>query len=125
MCLAKYLELNRTPHVIATRLRNAHDETVPATISHKQDSRGRFLVIIVGRVHNNFLHFLQDGCCVRFVSLYLWKIMRYFIAYKRLPGPTTSKTLVSTPALFPHRLIFSQTNPKAKIISMTVAFGRR
>lgn len=42
MCLAKYLELNRTPHVIATRLRNAHDETVPATISHKQDSRGRF-----------------------------------------------------------------------------------
>ena len=25
MCLAKYLELNRTPHVIATRLRNAYD----------------------------------------------------------------------------------------------------
>jgi hypothetical protein len=34
MCLAKYLELNRTPHVIATRLRNAHDAQSATNKTH-------------------------------------------------------------------------------------------
>src|SRR6266852_4477556 len=98
---------------------------VPATIITNKIHVSACYYCAKAGLHNNFLHVPQDGCCVRFAASHLGKLMRYFIAYKRLPGPMTLKTLVSIPVLYTHCLTFSQTNPKAKIISMTMVFGRQ